>query len=145
MNKHFICHKDDKRRELIRGNAMMFLRQLPLTDSIEIIIRLYEEPRTLPQNSFSHAIYTDIARKNNDDTPEGIKCYCKLTFGLPILAASNNTDVASRYSMLLETLEPLSYEYQLRLMRSIPVTSVMTKHQKSEYTEQVLNHYSAAA
>ena len=140
--KTYIIHKDDPRNESIRSNALNYIRMLPLTRSIEIIIQPYDAKRTLPQNSFSHAIYTEISQHKGDETPMEIKGYCKLHFGLPILANSENRQVAERYSQLMDTLEPLSYEYQLKLMQTIPVTSVMTKKQKTTYTEQILNHFS---
>ena len=134
--KQFTLHGETQKKACIE-----YISGLSLEELYEVIIREHDPARTLPQNSFSHAIYTEIARAKGDETPEEIKCYCKLHFGLSLLAASNNKEIAKQYSDLLATLEPLSYEYQLKLMRSIPVTSKMTKSQAVEYTEQVLRHF----
>ena len=136
MEKTFVLHSQSHKQ-----SAINFITRLSLEELHEVSIKPHEKHRTLPQNSFSHAIYADVAKHKGDESPEEIKCYCKLTFGLPILSRSDNKEKAERYTGLLETLEPLSYEWQLKLMRSIPVTSEMTTAQCVEYTEEVMRHY----
>ena len=46
--------------------------------------------RSRDQNAISHAWYEQIARELREDSPEGVKCECKLRFGVPILRASDD-------------------------------------------------------
>lgn len=89
--------------------------------------------RSLPQNSFSHAWYGQLARELPEDDALGWKCYCKLHHGVPILRAENE-EFREVYDAVIR---PLSYEKKLIAMRNWPVTSEMTKQQLSKYAEAV--------
>src|SRR3546814_5818342 len=44
-----------------------------------------EKDRTLSQNAISHAWYAQIAAELRESTEYGVKCECKLRYGVPIL------------------------------------------------------------
>lgn len=93
--------------------------------------------RSLDQNAISHAWYNDIALQTAD-TPENVKCECKLRFGVPILRAED-ADFREMYDNSI--LRNLSYEQKLKAMRFIPVTSNMTKPQLSRYLQDIQRSY----
>ena len=86
--------------------------------------------RSLDQNAISHAWYEQIARELREDTPEGVKCECKLRFGVPILRAADS-DFREMYDTAIRG--HLSYEQKLKAMRFLPVTSLMTVPQLRQY------------
>lgn len=89
--------------------------------------------RSIPQNSLTHAWYSQIARELRDDDELGWKCYCKLHHGVPILRAEDD-EFRETYDSVIK---PLSYEQKLMAMRCWPVTSIMSKEQLSKYAEAV--------
>lgn len=93
--------------------------------------------RSLDQNAISHAWYNEIAIQTAD-TPENVKCECKLRFGVPILRAED-ADFREMYDNSI--LRNLTYEQKLKAMRFIPVTSSMTKPQLSRYLEHIQQSY----
>ena len=93
--------------------------------------------RSLDQNAISHAWYNEIAIQTMD-TPENVKCECKLRFGVPILRAED-ADFKEMYDASI--LRNLTYEQKLKAMVFIPVTSNMTKKQLSRYLEHIQTSY----
>lgn len=85
--------------------------------------------RSLPQNSITHAWYTQIARECQDATETDWKCHCKLHYGVPILR-TEDAEFCASYDAVIK---PLAYENKLIAMRCWPVTSLMTKDQLSQY------------
>ena len=94
--------------------------------------------RSLDQNAISHAWYEQVARELREDDPRGVKRYCKLHFGVPILRAE---DAEFRESYDGSILRTLSYEQKLVAMDLLPVTSIMTTAQLSKYMADVQEHY----
>lgn len=90
-------------------------------------------PRSIPQNSVSHAWYEQLAREMREDDADGWKSYCKLHHGVPILRTEDE-DFRATYD---KAIRPLSYEQKLAVMKILPVTSLMTKAQLSKYLEAV--------
>lgn len=100
-------------------------------------LRLSVKPgfdRSLDQNAISHAWYNDASKQLKDQTPEEIKCECKLRFGVPILRAED-ADFREMYDAAIK--HNLNYEQKLKAMRFIPVTSLMNKQQMSRYLEHM--------
>lgn len=93
--------------------------------------------RSLDQNAISHAWYEQVARELREDTPLGVKSFCKLHFGVPILRAEDE-DFRAKYD---KAVKPMAYEDKLILMEWFPVTSLMTTPQLSQYLEAVEAHY----
>lgn len=95
------------------------------------------KPRSLDQNAISHAWYEQVARELREDNTLGVKSFCKLHFGVPILRAEDE-DFRTKYD---KAVKPMAYEDKLILMEWFPVTSLMTTPQLSAYLESVQQHY----
>lgn len=93
--------------------------------------------RSLDQNAIGHAWYEQVARELREDDALGVKCYCKLHHGVPILRAED-ADFRTTYDAVIR---PLPYELKLKAMKHWPVTSLMTKAQQSAYLEAVQADY----
>lgn len=93
--------------------------------------------RSLDQNAISHAWYEQVSRELREDSPLGVKSFCKLHFGVPILRAEDD-DFRAKYD---KVVKPMAYEDKLILMEWFPVTSLMTTPQLSQYLESVQRHY----
>ena len=87
--------------------------------------------RSLDQNAISHAWYEQISRELREDDSLGWKCYCKLHHGVPIIRAEDE-EFREAYDA---TIKGMTYEQKLKVMRMLPVTSLMTKPQLSKYLE----------
>ena len=98
------------------------------------------QDRSLSQNAISHVWYGEVSRKLKEQTPEEVKCECKLRFGVPILRAEDE-DFREMYDAAIRRY--LTYEQKLRAMRYLPVTSLMTKNQLSRYLEAVQREYAS--
>jgi len=97
--------------------------------------------RSLDQNAITHAWYQQLANELREDDALGWKCYCKLHHGVPILRAED----AEFRAMYDGALIGLSYEQKLKVMRVLPVTSLMTKAQLSKYAESVRDDFRSDA
>ena len=93
--------------------------------------------RSLDQNSIAHVWYEQVSRELREETPLGVKCFCKLHYGVPILRAENE-DFRTQYDTVLK---PLSYDKKLLAMNFLPVTSLMTKGQLSQYLSAMQEAY----
>lgn len=93
--------------------------------------------RSIDQNSLSHTWYEQISREMREETPLGVKCFCKLHYGVPILRAENE-EFRIQYDTVLK---PLSYDKKLLAMNFLPVTSLMTKSQLSQYLDAMQAAY----
>jgi hypothetical protein len=94
--------------------------------------------RSLDQNAISHVWYAQIVRELNEDDELGVKRWCKLHFGVPILRAED-ADFRKFYDTAIKP--HLDYEQKLQAMDHIPVTSLMTKAQLSKYLKAMQDHY----
>lgn len=86
--------------------------------------------RSLDQNAISHIWYEQIARELRESTALGIKCECKLNYGVPILRAE---DAGFREFYDVAIKPHLTYEQKVKAMAYLPVTSLMTVKQLSAY------------
>ena len=93
--------------------------------------------RSIPQNSISHEWYGQISRELREETPLAVKNFCKLHYGVPILRAEN-AEFRTQYDTVLK---PLSYDKKLLAMNFLPVTSLMTKDQLSQYLAAMQEAY----
>ncbi|WP_174022126.1 hypothetical protein [Agrobacterium rubi] len=95
--------------------------------------------RSNAQNRLQHMWMKEISEQKGDITPEEARAYCKLTIGIPILR--QNEAFRIRYD---EILKPLSYEHKMAIMSepiNLPVTSLMSTKQLSEYLEGIIRHF----
>ncbi len=98
------------------------------------------KPRTVKQNKLQWLLLSEIAEQLGDRTVEEVRGYCKLTLGVPILRAEDDT-FRERYDAIVK---PLPYEHKLLLMQepiSFPITSLMTTEQKTRYIDGIYQHF----
>lgn len=93
--------------------------------------------RSLDQNGISHVWYEQVSRELREETPLGVKNFCKLHYGVPILRAENE-EFRLQYDTVLK---PLSYDKKLLAMNFLPVTSLMSKDQLSQYLAAMQEAY----
>ena len=96
--------------------------------------------RSTAQNRLQHMWMKEISEQKGDITPSEARAYCKLTIGVPILREQNEA-FRLRYD---EILKPLSYEQKLAIMSeplNLPVTSLMSTKQLTEYLEGIIRHF----
>ena len=89
--------------------------------------------RSLDQNSLQHDWFCDLARRYPQDDAKGWKRYCKLHFGVPILRAEDEQfrEFYDRH------IKSFTYEDKLQAMDYLPVSSLMTTKQMSQYLERI--------
>jgi len=99
--------------------------------------------RSLAQNNNLHRIICQVA-KQKGESPEGEKCYFKLTFCVPILRSDAEFEDFYKKAMLRDT-----YEKKINAMRYISASSLLSKKQMTEaidayVTECANNHISVS-
>ena len=111
-------------------------RRLPLSVSA-----VSGKHRTIEQNKLQRLWCNEVAEQLGDRTPEEVRGYSKLHFGVPILRAENE-DFCAKYDAVVK---PLPYEAKLAIMMEpldLPVTRLMNTSQKHRYLEDVHRHFS---
>ena len=111
--------------------------RLDITKKWRIWWEEYTETRSDKQNRLSHAWYAELAGNLKEYDALGYKCFCKLHFATPILRAENEEfkDVYDK------TIKKFSYEQKIEVMKIIPVTSLMTTKQLSNYLESMKDYF----
>ena len=126
------------RNDTDRAKCLNHISMLNMEKPQEVTIKPYSGKRSLDQNAISHAWYNQISAELHEDTPEQVKCECKLRIGVPIMRAEN-ADFRNMYDNAIRS--NLSYEEKLEVMRYLPVTSLMNKAQLSRYLELIQQTY----
>ena len=124
---------DHDRRMLIR-----FLEDQPLPLTVSLT---KGGKRSLRQNKLQRLWINEIAEQLADQSPEEVRGYCKLTIGVPILRAENDT-FRERYDAVVR---PLPYEQKLALMMEpldFPISRLMTTKQATAYLDGIHRHFS---
>lgn len=98
---------------------------------VRMILRA--KKRSLDQNDIAHVWYEQVARELREDDALGVKRYCKLHHGVPLLRAEDS-EFRAFYDA---AIKGLSYEQKLEAMKYVPVTSRMTVDQGSRYLVSV--------
>jgi hypothetical protein len=96
--------------------------------------------RSTEQNKLQRMWLNEIAEQLQDQTPEEVRGYCKLTMGVPILRSENEA-FCEKYDRIVK---PLPYEQKIEVMMlplSLPVTSIMTTDQKTRYLDAMYRHF----
>lgn len=124
--------------EMSLQSALGDLRELFRRDKYVKVSAKVGKDRSIPQNSISHAWYAQVERELREDDALGVKCFCKLNFGVPILRAEDE-EFRAFYD---RSIKGLTYEQKIEAMKYLPVTSLMSKTQKSTYLETMQKHYS---
>lgn len=120
-----------------RETALQWLQNfgLPCTMSLK-----KGKDRTPEQNRLQRLWHNEAAEQLGDHTPEELRAYCKLHFGIPILRAESE-EFCAVYDRIIR---PLPYEQKLELMAvpiDFPVTRLMTTKQKTEFLDAIYQHY----
>lgn len=93
--------------------------------------------RSLEQNAVLHGWFGQVARELREDDERGVKRFCKLHFGVPILRVEDD-EFREAYD---QVVRPLAYEDKLRAMDILPVTSRMTTLQLDKCMTDIQDHY----
>lgn len=93
--------------------------------------------RSVEQNAVMHGWFGQVARELREDDARGVKRYCKLHFGVPILRAEDD-EFREAYDRVVK---PLAYEQKLVAMDILPVTSRMTTVQLDRCMADIQEHY----
>lgn len=128
----WIVDSDSARNVLI---GVIQKRALPFTVDLNKGKR-----RTVRQNKLQRLWLNEIAEQLGDRTAEEVRGYCKLTMGVPILRAENET-FREKYDRLIR---PLSYEVKMEFMMEpldFPVTRLMTTGQITRYLDAIGKHF----
>lgn len=92
--------------------------------------------RSLEQNAVTHLWYAQMARELTEDDELGWKCYCKLQHGVPLLSAEDED-----FRESIDLIGHHTYEQWLKIMRILPVTSLMNKSQLTKYVDAVRDDF----
>ena len=123
--------------EAERGLLLRFLGQHPLPFTVNIT---KGKRRSVDQNRLQRLWLNEIAEQLGDQTPEEVRAYCKLRFGVPMLRAENE-DFCAKYDT---TVKPLPYETKLAIMAEpldLPVTRLFTTDQHARYLDAIYKHF----
>lgn len=93
--------------------------------------------RSVEQNAVMHGWFGQVARELRADDERGVKRFCKLHFGVPILRAEDD-DFRTAYDRVIR---PLAYGDKLVAMDILPVTSAMTTRQLDTCMTDIQEHY----
>lgn len=119
------------------GNFLSFITQMRLAGK-RPIVEVVPERRSLDQNAMIYALYQQIAEQVEGEQIVDIRRECKLRYGVPIMRAGSEE---FRY-VYDRAIKPLDYEFKLRAMDWLPVTSKMSKAQATEFIDTVIREYS---
>lgn len=115
--------------KLIEGRALPFT--ITMADG---------KRRSNDQNELQRLWVLEIAQQLGDRTPEQVRGYCKLHFGVPILRNENPT-FKKEYD---EVVRPMSYETKMKLMMEpfdFGITRLMNTRQKTAYLDDMHRHF----
>ena len=97
-------------------------------------------PLSDAQRRLSFQWYMDAARQLGDQTAAEVRAECKVVFGAPILCLHSEAFKASWATLR----HRFTHEEVLKFVEQteLPVTSIMTIKQMTEYLDTVQRHYS---
>jgi hypothetical protein len=113
--------------------AFLAAQPLPLTVSATKGAR-----RSIPQNSTAAKWYAQIAAETGEE-PAEVKAQCKWRHGKPIMEAERPDWVAEWQPLYA----PLPYRMQIKVFEIIPLTSLLTVRQMTQYMDAVQREYRA--
>jgi hypothetical protein len=126
----------ESERDLLLAHRYLDSQGLPFTLSVS-----KGGKRSVKQNRLQMLWLTEIAQQKEDATVEEIRAYCKLTIGVPILRAENET-FREKYDAVVKRLP---YEQKIALMMEpldFPVTRLMSTKQATAYLDGIHRHFS---
>lgn len=138
-------------------NRLVINSMRSLSEAIQFMASMFREhkylvlswrtgrDRSLEQNGLWAGMYKRSAETTGQGTPDEVRAYCKLHFGVPIMCRDDEGFAAGwqRYFSLLP------YEEQMHLMgpnplfgpHGFPVTRLFSTRQGAEFTEALLDHF----
>lgn len=125
------------KRELMATNTREMEKLSKLKVGDEVRVKILTEPRSLSSNALSHQWYKDISLQISD-TPQEVRAFCKLHYGVPILLAESE-HFRVRYNRCIRGV--LMYEQKLLVMDLLDVTSLMSKDQMNRYLTDMQREY----
>lgn len=129
---HRVVENEHDRTMLFR-----LLRERPMPFTVEVV---KGRRRSVEQNRLQRLWMNEVAAQMQDRTPEEVRGYCKLRFGVPILRAENELFCA-KYDAIVK---PLPYDQKLAIMMEpldMPVTRLMTTAQNTRYLDAIYQHF----
>lgn len=135
MKQEFILRPGDFG---VYQNMLQYFASRDQDKTYKVTFQEYKRDRSLEQNALSHAWYHQVSRETHEDAPDGIKRFCKLRFGVPILRAEDE-EFRELYDKAIK--HTLTYEEKLAAMEYLPVTSHMNTRQMSQYLEDIQAHF----
>jgi hypothetical protein len=117
--------------------ALLRARKRPFTVTIRA-----GKARSIDQNRLQRLWCSEAAEQLGDITPEYVRGYSKLHFGVPILRFEDE-GFAAAYDA---RVKPLPYETKVALMMEpldMPVTRLMNTGQKTRYLDAMAAHWQA--
>lgn len=129
-----------------KARVMRLIDELSTVPVHEVVIREYvpETNRSAAQNRLAFKWYEEAANQLKDGSKQEKRAYCKLHIGVGILKAGTSKICEQFRAQYDLVIKPLSYEDKLRAMVppfDLPVTSLMTVKQFSEYLDEVWHHF----
>lgn len=103
---------------------------------IEVTVK-HGKQRSVEQNAVMHGWFGQVSRELREDDERGVKRFCKLHFGVPILRAEDD-DFREAYDRVVR---PLPYADKLVAMDILPVTSSMTTIQLDKCMTDIQDHF----
>ena len=95
-------------------------------------VSIKKATRTNLQNAWIYKAYS-MLEKQGDMTAAEYRNYCKYTFGLPILFASDN-DTSTAWRIMLKSIP---YEGRLLAMEQMQVTSLFSADEMGRYIDAI--------
>ena len=107
------------------------IKQLEVSKEKPVFIKITDakEKRSEAINRLAHMWYRQVSKQGQEYTPEQVKSIAKLRWGVPIM---REHDYFNSRWMTLTAAFP-SYEKQLEILEYLPVTSLMSNAEMSEY------------
>jgi len=105
----------------------------------EVVIRDYEQSRSIQQNRLAFLWYKTISLEKQDNTPEYYRSFCKLCIGVPI--RRENDTFREKYDRVIR---PLSYENKIEIMGepiNFPITRDMGVKEMTHYLDGIDRMY----
>jgi hypothetical protein len=126
----------ESERDLLLAHRYLDSQPLPFTLSMS-----KGGKRSVKQNRLQMLWLNEIAQQKEDMSVEEVRAYCKLTIGVPILRAENET-FREKYDAVVKRLP---YEQKIALMMEpldFPVTRLMSTKQATAYLDGIHRHFS---
>lgn len=117
---------DHQRDELAKSIRSI---ETSLNKPILVTITDAHEKRSHAINRLAHMWYADCAEQGREYTPEQIKCLAKLKWGVPIMRKHKKFNTT--WMKLVHAFP--GYEEKVAFMEYLPVTSLMTNPEMSEF------------